>query len=711
MRASTILSTLFITFFFSVGAGAQMICGLQAYHPVNCEHGLQALEEDMFSFVPPPAHFVPGVDRAVIINVTYTGFNASEQIAFAYAVDIWAANLTSGVPIHIDANMVSLGGSTLGFAGPVTLRRNFSGAPQTNTWYPIALANQLAGVDLAAGQDDVACTFNTDFNWYLGTDGNTPGGQYDFVSVVLHELGHGLGFIGSGNVSGGVGTYGSSGSPYIYDRFTEEGNGTDILSYASGTNALGTALTSNSVYWNGAFALTANSGTRPRLYAPSSWNGGSSYSHLNESTYPSGNANSLMTPFLGSAEAIHSPGPITYAMFEDMAWIVGGCEIQSVVAANQFPCNPATNSYSQQIQVDFINPPASGFLTVNGSNYPITSSPQTVTLNNLPSDGLSVDLAISFTADGSCTFNASNVFNAPSACCTNNRLVAVDIGLKQISIQNYGSCTIDLSNYQLCSDLACDTLSNMTLVSGALNLGAGSTLVVQWDSWVPDLSGADMDLYLPNPDYLSTDDLEDFTQWGSAGNGRESVAVAKGVWSVGDFITDVSPFYYTGNGTQNGVGFWEGSPPPCQIISLLAGIQGICNLNEYTQEVVIEYVTAPATGMVDVNGQLFAIQPSPMLVFLNGLTANSSSVNVTVQFTDDPLCSLTVNGLFNAPAPCLTTCPPDVTGDNKIDLQDLLIALADFGCTSNCNADINSDGTTDSLDLLFMLAFYGLSCP
>ncbi len=711
MRALSTLSLLFVFTLFSFGACAQMICGLQNYHESNCEHGLQALDQDMFSFVPPPAHFVPGADRAVVINVTYNGFTATQQAAFAYAVDIWAANLTSGVPIHIDATMSSLGGSTLGFAGPVTLRRNFSGAPQANTWYPIALANQLAGVDLAAGQDDITCTFNTDFNWYYGTDGNTPGGQYDFVSVVLHELGHGLGFVGSGNVSGGVGSYGTAGSPYIYDRFAEEGDGTDIISYASGTTALGDALTSNSVYWFGPFAMTANGGTRPRLYAPSSWNGGSSYSHLNESTYPSGNANSLMTPFLGSAEAIHSPGPITYGMFEDMAWIVGGCEIQSVVATNQFPCNPATNTYSQQIQVSFINPPASGFITINGSNYPILSSPQTVTMNNLPSDGLSVDIAVSFTADGSCTFNASDVFTAPSPCCTNNRLVAIDTALKQVTIENYGTCSIDLSTYQLCSELVCETLSNMTVVSGALNLAPGSTVVLQWDAWSPDPTGTDMDLYLPSADVLSPDDLEDFVQWGSGGNGYEAVAVAKGIWGLGDFVTDVSPFTYTGNGTQNGVSLWEGSPPPCQIISMLPGIQGVCNQNEFIQEIAIEYVTAPATGTLDVNGQSYAIQPSPMLIFLTGLPANGAPVDVTAQFSDEPGCSLTILGLFNAPPACVNNCPPDFNGDNVVDLQDLLVGLADYGCTSNCVADINGDGTTDSLDLLTMLQFFGATCP
>ena len=51
----------------------------------------------------------------------------------------------------------------------------------------------------------------------------------------------------------------------------------------------------------------------------------------------------------------------------------------------------------------------------------------------------------------------------------------------------------------------------------------------------------------------------DFTQWGSASNGRESVAVTKGIWSPGDFIEIADTYNYTGNGNQNGVNFWVGS--------------------------------------------------------------------------------------------------------------------------------------------------------
>jgi hypothetical protein len=191
------------------------------------------------------------------------------------------------------------------------------------TWYAVGLANKLGGVDRLPGNFDIHASFNSEFDWYYGTDGNAPGGTYDFVSVVLHELGHGLGFLGAMNVSGGQGTWGNGGYPVIYDRFTENGAGQPLLGFASPSTTLAAQLTSNNLFFDGPRARAANGGAAPRLYAPSSWQQGSSYSHLNEATYGVGNPNSLMTPALSSGEAIHDPGPITRGIFEDTGWTAG----------------------------------------------------------------------------------------------------------------------------------------------------------------------------------------------------------------------------------------------------------------------------------------------------------------------------------------------------------------------------------------------------
>ena len=294
-----------------------------------------ALEADAFTLVPAPEAAAPAAGEGFIaqnasaatIVVNYNGFSGEAQTAFQYAVDIWESYLNSDVTIEVDANWIALSPGVLGSAGATSLYANFSGAPQGNTWYPVAIANGIAGSDLNGGTAELVANFNSTYsNWYFGTDGNTPSGKYDFVSVVLHEIGHGLGFFGSLRVSNGSGSWGSGSSyPYIYDRYVENGSGQLLIDtgiFPNPSTALASQLQGNNLYFDGPSVVAA--GGPARIYAPSTWQSGSSLSHLNESTYTAGHPDSLMTPAIGSAEAIHAPGPLTLGLLEDMGWELSG---------------------------------------------------------------------------------------------------------------------------------------------------------------------------------------------------------------------------------------------------------------------------------------------------------------------------------------------------------------------------------------------------
>ena len=147
--------------------------------------------------------------------------------------------------------------------------------------------------------------------------------EFNLMTVVLHELGHGLGFLGSMDVTGGIGDWGLSGFPIVYDRFSINGASQSLLNtmlFPNPSAALGMQLASNDVFFNGLNARNTNGGIAPKLYAPNRWDSGSSYSHLDESAYPNGTLNSLMTPALGPGQAIHDIGPIVRGIFLDMGW-------------------------------------------------------------------------------------------------------------------------------------------------------------------------------------------------------------------------------------------------------------------------------------------------------------------------------------------------------------------------------------------------------
>jgi len=154
--------------------------------------------------------------------------------------------------------------------------------------------------------------------------------QLDFVSVVLHELGHGLGFGGSMMIEesicgAGMGCWGwLMGYPFIYDRFSEDGAGDSLIDtgvYPNPSTELAAALKSGSLYFDGEKAAAANGGISVPIYAPSVWISVSSYSHLDYATYY-GSPNSLMTYHLTAWDAFHDPGPVTRGLFRDLGWDV-----------------------------------------------------------------------------------------------------------------------------------------------------------------------------------------------------------------------------------------------------------------------------------------------------------------------------------------------------------------------------------------------------
>ncbi len=315
---------------------------------------LYPLEDDLgVYFAPPHSISDPLATRTATFNVTYSATDVGEpwpadaMNAFDYAISVWATHIDSPVTIEVDASWDDLGGCslisgvTLGAAGP-SLGGTVSGTPIANTVYPIALLNALFSSDLAPGSSDITSLFNRDCDdpgsdlWYFGTDGATPSGKIDFVSVVLHELGHGLGFTGSASYDDGADTAecnGAAGSgcvsspPYVYDRFVVDAlsGGTPLLdtgTYPNNSAALGTILTGSSLHFDGTAAAFANGSALPPLYSPGSWQSGSSYAHLDESSY-NGSPHALMTPALSTQEANHSPGAITCGLFQDMGWPMG----------------------------------------------------------------------------------------------------------------------------------------------------------------------------------------------------------------------------------------------------------------------------------------------------------------------------------------------------------------------------------------------------
>jgi len=264
------------------------------------------------------------------IKVDYVNFPADAQASFQRAVDIWATLIQSSVRINILAQWVTQDPNTLGSAIWGNAFANFDGAPKLNVFYPVALAEKLAGKKLnqdpnpTTGDNyDIYAFFNSSQTRWSFVDSSVPN-TYNFTTVVLHEIGHGLGFTDSFDVENGVGSYGvqSNPTPIILDVGVETGAGNRLLNLTNNTVDLNNSLTSNNVSYNPNRSLIGNAASKPKLFAPATWNGGSSIAHLDQATYSGiDNPDKLMRPQLDLGQATLNPGDIVLNMFADMGWV------------------------------------------------------------------------------------------------------------------------------------------------------------------------------------------------------------------------------------------------------------------------------------------------------------------------------------------------------------------------------------------------------
>ncbi len=316
----------------------------------------------MFSVLVPNLGLVPEVEAATVIVVnrdsagegfndptsfTPVGGNTATTLgrarlnAFQHAANIWGRALRSNVPIRVEAQMNPLPANVLGAAGALNNFRDFTNAPVANTWHPVALANSLANMDIDPSRNDIRAQFSSTHAFYFGLDGRAPSNQHDFVTVVLHEIGHGLGFATLVDSQTGEKALGRNDA---YMRFLEH-HGRNPSGYPGMSNAQRRAAAVSGPLLHflgprvqaGSGVLTAGkTGTHVHMYAPNPVKRGSSVSHFALTTTP----NQLMEPALARGPGNHNLG-LALNLLEDIGWQVttgGGSNVPPPILT------PAPNS-------------------------------------------------------------------------------------------------------------------------------------------------------------------------------------------------------------------------------------------------------------------------------------------------------------------------------------------------------------------------------
>jgi hypothetical protein len=195
-----------------------------------------------------------------------TTLGQQRLIAFQAAADMWGALLDSSVEIRIQSSFTPLScdatSATLASSGPIQVVSDFQAAPFSNTWYVSALGNKIAGQDLLPNVDDIRANFNSNLGasnclsgtgWYYGLD-NNHGNNIDLVTVLLHEFGHGLGFLTLVDLSSGTEP---QGRPDIFERNIVDNSTGKLWGSMSNGERAASAQNVRQVEWDGGHVFAA----------------------------------------------------------------------------------------------------------------------------------------------------------------------------------------------------------------------------------------------------------------------------------------------------------------------------------------------------------------------------------------------------------------------------------------------------------------------
>ncbi len=265
-----------------------------------------------------------------------TGTTRGEQrlILFNFAAAIWGSFLDSSVPITINAKFdpltpCSSSGGVLGSAGAAGISRDFPGAEHPSTWYPVALRNKIVGSDNNPSAAEINTTFNSSIDtgclgtgtrFYYGLDNASPSLRINLLVVLLHEMGHGLGF--QTYVNGSTGAL-NGGFIDVFSRNMFDRTANKFWSQMTNSERQASALNDGNLMFAGpnvSMASGSLTGGRDsstgfvQLFAPTTLQSGSSLSHFDKSAFP----NLLMEPSISAGLPLDLD--LTRQHMRDIGW-------------------------------------------------------------------------------------------------------------------------------------------------------------------------------------------------------------------------------------------------------------------------------------------------------------------------------------------------------------------------------------------------------
>ncbi|MCE3004058.1 MAG: hypothetical protein LW860_15365 [Xanthomonadaceae bacterium] len=429
-------------------------------------HGLTPMQQRRYETLIEQANRSQGAKAAAFSVTTGAGFNDNtpatpvggnpgttrgQQRAnlLNRAVGIWGLALDSTVATNVSAQFSPLtcnpGGAVLAAAGPtsaILIVGQGIGGPGGIT-FPVALANKLLGADQNGATSEITATVNSSVDngclggnvrFYYGYDTNTPNGEINLLVVLLHELGHGLGFLSLVEPDG---TYPFDRSD-VFSRFQRDQDSGQTWAQMTAAARVASFTNTSDVIWTGANVRIASgfltAAREPdgsvETFNPPTFQQGSSISHWNGTAGP----NLLMEPSINAGQPLDLD--LTPQLLRDVGWFRDSNADGNADTITNVAVSAASFTAGQQGTITWTNSPGlAGFVTLElstdgGVTFPVTiasgvtnTGSRTFTVPNHPTTQARVRVreddfaepagvsATNFTING----NAAPVINAAPA--------------------------------------------------------------------------------------------------------------------------------------------------------------------------------------------------------------------------------------------------------------------------------------------------------
>ncbi len=290
-------------------------------------------------------------------------FNVPDSVrgVVEVAFGVWDKILISRVPIHIHVYWETLAAGTLATAGSDRVYKNFKNAPLREVWYPSALADALIGESVNGDNPDIVLRINSEAGWNLDYEGPQNFRYYDMLSVIIHEIAHGIGFMSSFELSGSTQMkWGIQNVPFIYDQYITDQNGNGLVNnrfYTNDSEGLLKTVTETNIFFQVDSGVYSRQ--RLRLHTEKPFSSGASLSHIANIQFSEvDNRDRLMLPTLSLGVRYHYPGNGILAMLFQMGWALNFYEFEReyAYAARVFSVFPNPGTHQIRLKISDFNP-------------------------------------------------------------------------------------------------------------------------------------------------------------------------------------------------------------------------------------------------------------------------------------------------------------------------------------------------------------------